>query len=131
MSDSSDKVGGMGEDLVPAGNVNDPSEWEDVEVEVKPRGTEVVSFRLPSQEVTTLLAAAKKAHQSLSQYIRSALAIRMLGTPIGPSVELNTSVGNLRIRSHIVVDSSKQNSSVSEWDLVPDYPPGSVQITSG
>jgi len=119
----------MTEELSTAANPDDAEEWEDAEVEVKPRGTEVVSFRVPSQELTALIAAAKQAGESLSEYIRGAIAIRMFGTPIGPSVELNTSVGNLRIRSHIVVDSSKQNLSVAEW--VPDHPPETVQMTGG
>src|SRR5438094_871431 len=89
-----------------AKSMNAAQEWEEVEVEVRPRGTEVVSFRLPSQEVSGLIEAAQKAGETLSEYIRGALAIRMLGTPIGPVVELNTSGGQLRIRSHIVVDST-------------------------
>lgn len=104
--------------------------WEPVEVEVKPRGTDVISFRLPSEENDELIRAAKMAGESLSQFIRGAIAIRLHGTPIGPAVDISPLAGgsSIVVRSHIVV-SSRTEKPESDW--IPEHPPEGVTITSG
>jgi len=99
---------------------NDPSEWgpEESDIEVRPKGTEVVSFRLPSEELDKVIEAAKTAGESLSQFIRGSLALRVHGKPIGPAVEISSGHGKLVIRSLIVVDSKTENPSI-----IPDFPP--------
>lgn len=58
---------------------NDPDEWDDepVEIDVRPTGSEVVSFRLPSDELDRVMEAAQAAGESLSQFVRGALSVRL------------------------------------------------------
>jgi len=58
---------------------NDPDEWseEAEEIEVKPRRSSVLSFRLPPEELDALEQAMAQTGESLSEYIRGALALRL------------------------------------------------------
>lgn len=60
----------------------DPSGWEDepTEITVAPRKSEVVSFRLPSDELDQLEEAAAAAGETLSEYIRRALRALISGS---------------------------------------------------
>ena len=65
---------------------NDPEEWgEEEEIEVKPRRSSVVSFRLPPEEFAALERAMENTGESLSEFIRKALAMRLRGIPVGGS----------------------------------------------
>lgn len=54
---------------------NDPSAWESepTRITVGVRKTEIVSFRLPADELDQLEVAAAAAGESLSEYVRRAL----------------------------------------------------------
>jgi hypothetical protein len=69
---------------------NDPDEWsEEAEnIEVRPRRASVLSFRLPSEELAALERAMEHSGESLSEFIRKALALRLHGVPIGPALEV-------------------------------------------
>lgn len=58
---------------------NDPDEWEDqaVEIEVRPAPSAVVSFRIPNEELHRVSEAARAAGESLSEYVREALRVRL------------------------------------------------------
>lgn len=58
---------------------NDPEEWseEAEEIEVKPRRSSVLSFRLPPEELDALEQAMAQTGESLSEYVRGALALRL------------------------------------------------------
>jgi hypothetical protein len=100
---------------------DDPGEWEEeaAVIEVRPNMTEVVSFRIPSDELDRLEEAATVEGESLSEYIRKALALRMHGMPIGPAVEVSSGASRLVIRSHIVTTGRKD----APGSMVPDLPP--------
>lgn len=74
---------------------NDPDEWEDqpVEIEVRPAGSEVVSFRLPSDELDRVMEAARAAGESLSQFVRGALSGRL--EPAGQALARTVTSGPL------------------------------------
>ncbi len=69
---------------------DDPEEWgEEAEnIEVKPRRSSVLSFRLPPEELAALERAMERTGESLSEFIRKALTARLHGVPIGPSLEV-------------------------------------------
>jgi hypothetical protein len=46
-------------------------------IESRPTGMQVVSFRLPTEELHELLGAAKATGESLSEFVRTALMIRL------------------------------------------------------
>ena len=100
---------------------DDPGEWseEPADVTVKPSRSEVVSFRLPPNELDALEGAASASGESVSEYIRKSLALRLFGEPIGPAVEITSDATRLTIRSHIIVSRRKD----APASFVPDVPP--------
>jgi hypothetical protein len=105
---------------------NDPEEWseETEDIEVRPSGSEVVSFRLPSEELDALAEASKEAGESLSEYVRKAIAVRLHGIAIGPVVQVSLGTGTLLVRSHIVTGTRSENVA----DAIPDLPPLTVAV---
>jgi hypothetical protein len=73
---------------------NDPDEWEGEaeEIESRPSGSAVVSFRLPWEELETLDEAATARGESLSEFIREAVRIRLRAFTIAEQVALATIV---------------------------------------
>jgi hypothetical protein len=69
---------------------HDPEEWseEAEEIEARPTGSTVVSFRLPWEEFEELEEAAAAKGESLSEFIRKALRIRLQGIAIANFVEM-------------------------------------------
>ncbi len=67
---------------------NDPEEWseEAEEIEVKPRRSSVVSFRLPPEELDALEQAMEQTGETLSEYVRTALALRIHGGAAMPTL---------------------------------------------
>ncbi|MGH2682901.1 MAG: hypothetical protein ACRDIX_06680 [Actinomycetota bacterium] len=103
---------------------DDAGEWseEPEEIEVRPSPSEVVSFRVPSGEFDLLEDAARNAGESISEYIRKALALRLHGTPIGPTIEITSGAERLLVRSHIVTGGYREAPS----SIVQDFPPMQV-----
>ena len=76
---------------------DDPSAWEDepTPIRVGERKTEVVSFRLPSDELDQLEVAAAAAGESLSEYVRRALRSLMgRSAPARPGLDVMAGTGN-------------------------------------
>jgi hypothetical protein len=68
---------------------DDPEEWgEEENIEVRPRRSSVVSFRLPPEEFAVLEQAVAQTGESLSEFIRSALALRLRGEPGRSGIEV-------------------------------------------
>ncbi len=71
-------------------NRYDPDEWDDlsVQIEVRPTGSEVVSFRLPADELDRIVDAADAAGESLSEFVRGALRDRLepSGRALAPTI---------------------------------------------
>lgn len=101
---------------------DDAGEWEESpeDVEVKARRSEVVSFRIPSEELDSLEQAAARESETISQFVRKALALRIHGEPIGPAVEVTTGATKLVLRSHFIVSSTREAAGVSSnWEVKP------------
>ena len=98
---------------------DDPEEWSDEaeEIEVRPSRSEVVSFRLPSEELDSLVDASKEAGESLSEYVRKSIAVRLHGIAIGPAVQVSSGYGSLLVRSLIVTGTRSEN--VAEFIRAP------------
>lgn len=58
---------------------NDPDEWDEtpVQTEVRPQRAVVTSVRLPVAEFIAVQKAAKAAGQTVSEFVRSAIAMRL------------------------------------------------------
>jgi hypothetical protein len=76
---------------------DEKGEWgdESVEVDVRPSRMQVVSFRMPLEELETVVAAAKAAGESLSEFVRTSIALRLSPRAYGgPFVTIGSGVAN-------------------------------------
>lgn len=106
---------------------DEDGEWDEQadQIEVRPARTEIVSFRLPLDELDKVQELAATAGESLSGFIR--LALRLFGTPIGPSFEFSSGVHRLTVRSHIISSGPKD----APGSFVPDFPPMKAVLSVG
>lgn len=83
---------------------DDPDEWseEAVAIEVRPSRSTVVSFRLPSEEFHALHGAAQRAGESLSEFIRSALSLRLHGETAPQALEVTSGVYRLQYNTGLL-----------------------------
>jgi hypothetical protein len=82
---------------------DEEGEWgtEAVEIDVRPTRMQVVSFRMPAEELDDVVAAAKAAGESLSEFIRSSIAFRLAPEAFaGPfaAIESGVSFGLLNVQ---------------------------------
>lgn len=91
---------------------DDPEEWgsERVEIDVLPGRSQVVSFRLPLAELERLTAMATGVGETLSEFIRGAVELRIRHT-IEPSVYLTHTAIQLTLQRSPA--SSGRNESAS------------------
>src|SRR5689334_6555157 len=64
-------------------------EQEPVPVERRPSRTSVLSLRLPTPEFHALLKAARGSGESVSEYVRKAIALRLSYQPESPVVNVS------------------------------------------
>lgn len=102
--------------------------WEEQPaiVKVKPSGSEVVSFRIPVEELDRLEEAASAAGQTISQFVRATIALRLAGkTASPPSIDrVASGARQLTIRNNYGGSSTQAD---AEALLVPDFVPLTVQ----
>ena len=106
----------------------DSDEWsaEESGIIVAPRKNEVVSFRLPADEMDKLERAAAEAEESISEYVRGALSLRMTGaTVFAPNVDLMAGVGSF---VWFVEPRMSGRSSAESTEEIPDFPPLTVNM---
>lgn len=112
----------------------DAQEWEDEpeQIEVRRSKRDVVSFRLPHEEAEQLIAAAKQAGETLSEFIRGAIAIRVHGTSFGPAVRITSGsqgqTWSVTVQSYLLAAPSSTRDDDENWRLVPDAPPNLVNV---
>lgn len=103
---------------------HDPEEWgeEAVEIEARPTGSTVVSFRLPYEEYEALEEAASAKGGSLSEFIREAVRIRLEGIAIAPFVEMTYGgAREFKVHTNIPVPpGGTRASAVPRKSVVPD-----------
>jgi hypothetical protein len=63
---------------------------EPVTIEARPARTSVLSLRLPTKEFHTLLRAARAAGESVSQYVRTAIAMRQANEPVTATINITS-----------------------------------------
>jgi hypothetical protein len=74
----------------------DPELWSQdaAQIEARPSRTSVLSLRLPASEFRTLLADARRAGESISEYVRKAIAMRREFQQNSPTINVSyTHVG--------------------------------------
>jgi len=71
---------------------NDPDEWDEtpVQAEIHPQRAVVTSVRLPVAEFIAVQKAAKAAGQTVSEFVRSAIAMRLRERVLVNAVQIAT-----------------------------------------
>jgi|SRR5581483_11663770 len=87
---------------------------------------QVLSFRLATDELAAVQEAARAAGESVSGFIRGAIALRVHGAQVGPSVEVTSGRASLTIRSRLSPRSTSENGAI---DVVSDFPPNMVALS--
>ncbi len=114
---------------------NDPDEWEEEasDVAVKPRRTEVVSFRLPSEQLDELERQAKNADQSLSEFIRTAIDAHLHGSSTPQTCDFmlggkGSFIVEIKAPQYWARSTAEYADLWTASEIVPDYPPGTATI---
>jgi hypothetical protein len=102
----------------------DPAEWDDTpaEVTVKPPRSEVVSFRLPSDQLDLVERLAREAGQSISEVLRNAVEAYLRGQAQEPVLDFHSG-GSKRLRFTMrttLRDAGFTFAEPAEW--IPDEP---------
>lgn len=113
---------------------DDPDEWDDApaEVTVRPSPAEVVSFRIPGDELDRLQEAAAAEGVTLSQFIRDALRDKIEGRPWASLGDVSSGLVKLTLgaewprRRAVVSATGDQGVPIH----APLYPPESQNVTS-
>jgi hypothetical protein len=102
----------------------DPDEWEDTptRVKVQPARSEVVSFRLPSDQLDLVERLASEAGQSVSELLRSAVLAFIRGETLEPVLEIHSgSSGRLQLTLRTTLRGAGfTHAEPADW--VPDEP---------
>lgn len=88
---------------------NDPNEWEQtpLRADVTPRRAVVTSVRMPLTEFVALQKAAGAAGQTVSDYIRTAIAVRLRGLVRVNAVQIATAAAEASSQATFVVPHPK------------------------
>lgn len=77
----------------------DAGEWSEdrVDIDVQPSRSQVVSFRLPLEELERLQAMARAENESISEFIRDAVELRIRHT-VEPAVYVTHTAHTMTVR---------------------------------
>jgi Ribbon-helix-helix protein, copG family len=103
---------------------SDPDEWEDTptEVKVQPARNEVVSFRLPSDQLNLIEELAAQAGQSVSEFLRNVILAYVRGETMTPVLDVQAG-GSGRLQLTIrtwLPGSGHTYTDPADW--IPDEP---------
>jgi Ribbon-helix-helix protein, copG family len=115
---------------------SDEGEWaeEAVSIKRKPSLTEVVSVRIPSSDLDLIEDLADQAGESISDFIRGAIALRLHGHMMDPVLGFASGAGSdLKVSVRTILKAAGHTAlpSHEEFQLdidVPDEPPSTVTI---
>jgi hypothetical protein len=115
---------------------SDEGEWgeEAVSIKRKPARTEVVSVRIPSSDLDLIEDLAERAGESISDFIRGAIALRLHGPAMDPVLDFASGAGSdltVLVRTILKAAGHTTLPSYEEFQLdieVPDEPPSTVTI---
>lgn len=110
---------------------DDPDEWEEeaTHLEVRATGTEVVSFRLPSEALDRLQLAAEQRGETLSEILRDIVLSTLKGKELEQLIDFTAGSGQVTVRTSLSSGGSTENPALENMsDLpdtfeLPDFPP--------
>jgi Ribbon-helix-helix protein, copG family len=115
---------------------NDEGEWgeEAVPIKRRPSRTEVVSVRIPSSDLDLIEELAEHVGESISDFIRGAIALRLHGQMMDPVLGFSSGARRdltLQVRTVLKDAGHTALPTHEEFQLdvaVPDEPPPTVSI---
>ncbi len=107
---------------------DDPGEWGEtpVEAEISPQRGVLMSFRLSSVEFISMQKAAQASGESLSEFVRNAIALRLHGKPIPTSMQITSGANRSTFFTPVAEPGRTENPGPS----IPDIPPQFAALTS-
>jgi Ribbon-helix-helix protein, copG family len=113
---------------------SDKGEWDEeaVSIKRKPSRTEVVSVRIASSDLDRIEELADQAGESVSDFIRGAIALRLRGQVMDPVLGFASgATSDLTVLVRTILKAAGRTAlpSYEEFQLeVPDEPPSTVTI---
>lgn len=98
------------------------------EIEARPSRTSVLSLRLPTAEFRALLQAARNAGESVSTYVRKAIAMRLTTQPASAIVNISGSYVGMPRKDESQINRTTTYTSATE--LKTNTVPAEVQQVS-
>lgn len=109
-------------------------DWEDdaEEIIVRPSGSEVVSFRVPSDLLDLIVEAAETARESVSEYVRAAVIGRLTNSGVKSAITgldwSSTGPITAFVATRYFAEASNPASPDASQNLIPDDPPRQVAL---
>jgi hypothetical protein len=115
---------------------SDEGEWgeEAVSIKRRPSRTEVVSVRIPSSDLDLIEELAEQVGESISDFIRGAIALRLHGQTMDPVLGFASGAGSdLTVLVRTILKDAGRTAlpTHEEFQLdveVPDEPPPTVSV---
>lgn len=105
-------------------------EWseEEAPIRTRPSGSELISLRVPAVLLTDIEAVMSHTRESLSEFVRAAVTLRLYGQPV-PTVDIFSTLGKVVLFSPVPGRGWTENLTFPEEERafhVPDLPPSQV-----
>ena len=106
---------------------HESAEWEDtpVDADVQSNRAVVTSLRLPVQEFVAMQKAAKSSNQTVSEFIRNAIAMKLRGNVTVNAVQVATGSAEAKSQATVLVSvfesGRTQNPGPDRMEAVPLY----------
>ena len=107
---------------------DDPGEWDDTPLRAdegaQQRGV-VVSFRLPAAEFIAMQKAAKESGETLSEFIRNSIGLRLYGRATTNSVQITSGLHSGSLQATFLASAlsagQAENPTPLDTDHVPNF----------
>lgn len=100
----------------------EPDEWDEtpVQASVARERNVLMSFRISASEVIALQRAARQGGESLSEFIRKAIGLRLYGKPVINAVQIASGLHQGSIQTTMVVPTLRSGHSENPLQKGPD-----------
>jgi len=100
----------------------EPDEWDEtpIRAEIARERNALMSFRLPTSEFVALQKAARASGETLSEFIRKAVGLRLHGKPVMSAVQIASGLRQGSIQTTMIVPALPSGRSENSIQRGPD-----------
>lgn len=102
---------------------DETADWEPLEVEKSPQRGVLTSFRLPMAEFVAIQKTAQASGETLSEFIRSAIALRLHGKPVPVALEISSGTQKTNQQATFLAPVLSAGRTENPTPSEPDLPP--------